>query len=638
MRFLLLNPLFFASMFALLVLLPPAAQAQKSQAVKPTSPIAAPTVLPPGRGGSAISRVPHRRPSVARLWNEALLEAIRRDRPRPTVHARNLFHVSAAMYDAWAAYDPTAVGYFRDEAAPGPPTRAKQETAISYAAYRVLSHRFASSPGHAASQQQFNKLMKQLGHNPHDINAQGFSPAAIGNRIGQAVIEFGLNDGANEKNGYADITGYQPLNDPLIVELSPLAPLQNINRWQPLILPGASEPQQFLSPHWRAVASFALPRLDGTALPFDPGPPPLLGGNGHESVIADLIQVLRASASLDPGNEQEINISPSVVGNHTLGMQDGSGHAINPATGEPYPDNYVLAGDWGRVLAEFWADGPRSSTPPGHWNEIANEVSDHPQLERKIGGIGPTLGDLEWDVKLYFALNAALHDSAIVTWGIKARYDYGRPISMIRELAARGQSSDDSLANFDPLGLPLVENLIEVITEESSTVGERHEHLVHHVGEIAVYAWRGHPADPENDYAGAGWILGVHWLPYQQQDFVTPPFAGYTSGHSGFSRASAEVLTAFTGDSYFPGGVGQFLSMPLGEGFGLGFEFGPVEPVLLQWATYHDAADEAGLSRIYGGIHPGLDDYPGRILGAACGTAAFRRALDFFAGQANQAP
>ena len=53
--------------------------------------------------------------SVARIWNEALLDAIRRDFPAPTVHARNLFHTSAAMWDAWAAYDPIADGYFIDE-------------------------------------------------------------------------------------------------------------------------------------------------------------------------------------------------------------------------------------------------------------------------------------------------------------------------------------------------------------------------------------------------------------------------------------------------------------------------------------------------------------------------------------------
>src|SRR5262245_45375773 len=77
--------------------------------------------------------------SLARVWDEALLDAIRRDVPAPTVHARNLFHTSAAMWDAWAAYDPDAQGYFVDEkhdAGNARDTEAAREAAISYAAYR----------------------------------------------------------------------------------------------------------------------------------------------------------------------------------------------------------------------------------------------------------------------------------------------------------------------------------------------------------------------------------------------------------------------------------------------------------------------------------------------------------------------
>ena len=50
--------------------------------------------------------------SVARHWNEALLDAIRSDLPAPTVHSRNLFHTSAAMWDAWAAYGEAGLGVF----------------------------------------------------------------------------------------------------------------------------------------------------------------------------------------------------------------------------------------------------------------------------------------------------------------------------------------------------------------------------------------------------------------------------------------------------------------------------------------------------------------------------------------------
>ena len=106
---------------------------------------------------------------------------------------------------------------------------------------------------------------------------------------------------------------------------------------------------------------------------------------------------------------------------------------------------------------------------------------------------------------------------------------------------------------YDPRGLPLAPGLVEVITAESSAPGERHAHLAGHRGEIAIKAWRGNPEDPATQTGGVGWILAVDWLPYQLPTFVTPAFAGYVSGHSTFSRAAAEVLTAFTGDPVLPG-------------------------------------------------------------------------------------
>src|SRR6185369_3859960 len=116
--------------------------------------------------------------------------------------------------------------------------------------------------------------------------------------------------------------------------------------------------------------------------------------------------------------------------------------------------------------------------------------------------------------------------------------------------------------------IPLVENLTAVITPADIAPGGRFEHLIErdgdgniiddHVGDIAIRAWRGQPADPDNEVGGVGWILASHWFPYQQRTFVTPPFAGYYSGHSTFSRSAAEVMSAFTGSSYFPGGIGQY--------------------------------------------------------------------------------
>jgi len=90
----------------------------------------------------------------------------------------------------------------------------------------------------------------------------------------------------------------------------------------------------------------------------------------------------------------------------------------NPITGQPYAPNIVLRGDFTRCLTEFWADGPSSETPPGHWNLIANQVSDN-TATLQIGGTSPVVDRLEWDVKLYFAVNAAVHDAACACWSAK---------------------------------------------------------------------------------------------------------------------------------------------------------------------------------------------------------------------------
>lgn len=155
------------------------------------------------------------------------------------------------------------------------------------------------------------------------------------------------------------------------------------------------------------------------------------------------------------------------------------------------------------------------------------------------------------------------------------------------------------------------------------------------VGKIKLKAWRAHDyiGNPDTDVAGVGWILADNWWPYQRPTFVTPPFAGYISGHSTFSRAAAEVMTLLTGDEYFPGGMGEFYAH---RNQYLVFEDGPSTDIVLQWATYRDASDQCSLSRIWGGIHPPIDDIPGRILGQKIGVAAFKHAERYFNGQANR--
>jgi hypothetical protein len=294
-------------------------------------------------------------------------------------------------------------------------------------------------------------------------------------------------------------------------------------------------------------------------------------------------------------------------------------------TGEPYEPQVVPVGDFGRVLAEFWADGPASETPPGHWNVLANEVVEHPDFEARFGGEGELIDPLEWDVHMYLVLNGALHDAAIAAWEHKRLYETARPITLIRWMGQQGQSTDPSLPSYDPGGLPLVDSLIEVVTEQTARPGGRHEHLAAHVGEVAIHTWPGAPGNWHDDASENRWMRAVEWIPYQPNTFVSPAFPGYVSGHSTFSRAAARVLHALTGTPYFPGGMGEFVAH---EGEFLDFEDGPTTEVRLQWATYYDAADQAGQSRLWGGIHIQPDDFDGRIVGDAVAETALEWAAD----------
>jgi len=573
---------------------------------------------------------------VARQWDEAALDAVRRDLPAPTVHARNLFHVSVAMWDAWAAYDDRSPGYLVDESASASDVASARDEAISYAAYRVLEHRYLTAAGASDSLPEFDALMRASCYDPEIRTTEGDDPAAVGNRIAALVIEATAGDGAHEDEGYQD-TGYRPVNPPLVVA-EPGTSMTDPNRWQPLQIeqmvsqngiPVADGVQQFIGSHWGHVAGFALPPVSADGVPMDPGAPPMLGDPATDQAFKDdAVEIVAYSAMLDPADGVLIDVSPRAQGNNPVGTYDGAGHTVNPVTGRPYEPTLVPRADFARVVAEFWADGPHSETPPGHWNVLANEVSDALQPDLRIGGQGDVVDRLHWDVALYLALNGAAHDAAVAAWGAKGYYDYVRPISMIRYMGGLGQSSDPDGPSYHPEGLPLEPGLVEVVTERSSRPGARHADLAEHVGEVAVRSWTGRPDDPESGVGGVGWIRAVEWVPYQMPTFVTPSFAGYVSGHSAFSRAAAEVLTAMTGSPYFPDGLGEWRV----EADTLEFESGPSDDVVLQWATYADAADQAGVSRLYGGIHVRSDDLRGRVIGQACGRAAWEKALAYIGG------
>ena len=589
--------------------------------------------------------------SIARNWSERALESIRMDTPHPPAQARNLFSYSVVMYDAWAAYDPTAVGFIYRGKHTTTDVAAARREAISYAMHRMISERLAYSRTATNQAIRNPEFMTALGYDPNNASRDTSTPAGVGNKIYDAVSAYFLDDGSRQTAGtpyptanppvaYPDYPVGHPrryvfLNPPMNPFLHGISDGTNhtvvdINVWQRLIVANAVDqngfPQNPLQGYaggtWMWARAFALSRVDGDKPWIDPGPPPFLGTATHQEFLSNVVSVIRASSQLTTADGVTVDISPKSIGNNTLGANDGAGYTTNPVTGEPYTPNVVLRGDFTRSLTEFWADGPSSETPPGHWNSIANHVSDDMPV-KKVGGTGPEVDRLEWDVKMYFSINGALHDAACAAWSIKRHYLGWRPISAIRYCAVAGQSSDPNLPSYHTNGLPLIADAIELVTEATVNSG-RHAGLT--PGKIALLAWPGQPEFPDTETSGVKWIHGEDWIAYQKKTFVTPAFPGYVSGHSTFSRAAAEAMTAFTGSKWFPGGLGTY---QLGA---LVNEKGPTAPVTLQWASYYDAADQVGLSRIWGGIHPTADDLSGRRVGSEVGQTAWALARKYFDG------
>ena len=205
----------------------------------------------------------------------------------------------------------------------------------------------------------------------------------------------------------------------------------------------------------------------------------------------------------------------------------GKGLPIDPGPppiGDPSAAVYKRA-----AVAVIRATAERRSKPaavdasPLAWDALAGSLSGGPSAAAR----------LRRDVGLYVALNGALNDAAIATWGAKRTYQSPRPISMIRYLAFQGQSSDPKGPSYNTDGLPLVPGLIELITRASSAPGQRHAALASDLGQVAVRS-QGH------------WVLGARWTPPSP----TPASPGWVSEQSAFAYAAADVLTALTGHSF----------------------------------------------------------------------------------------
>lgn len=615
--------------------------------------------------------------SVAMRWNRVMLNGIRKDGARPTVQARNLYHAAVLMYDCWAVYDDDAATVFLGQTLGNyscpfngimiPDNRQEaQEKAISYAMYRFMAHRYSEAP--LNNWNNFilgycNDLMDELGY-PTNITSTDYSdgdPAKLGNYIAARMQEYAFQDGSNQQFSYANLY-YQTVNGDIFPELPGNPEQYDGNRWQPLSLTVALDQQGFpiansspaLSAEWGNVVPFALTDADKVVYQRDGHNWNVYHDMGHPPYLDTISEVERqwdedffrwgfATVAIwhsfhDTADGVMMDISPNAIGNINEedfpttfeeykafydvfnGGSIDAGYSINPVTGLPYEPNIVPRADYTRVLSEYWADGPQSETPPGHWFVNINNINTHPLLEKRWKGEGPILDDLEWDVRSYLALGGGIHDAAIACWSTKGYYDFTRPVMAIRYMIDRGQCSDMSLPNYHPGGIPLIPNFIEVVEEGDPLAGDNNEH----VGKIKLYTFRG-PVEATG-LDGVGWILGENWWTFQVRTFVTPPFPGYYSGHSTYSRTAAEILSEITGSEYYPGGMGEFVAT---QDEYLRASPGPSVTTRLQWARYQDAADQCSLSRIYGGLHPPCDDIPGRKVGMLVGPAAVEKAEEF---------
>jgi hypothetical protein len=456
---------------------------------------------------------------VVLRWNAAALQGVRDSKLGPPMVARALAIVHTCIYEAWAAYDHHAIGTRLGAALRRPPrehTRANKETAISFAAYRAAVDVF---PGDRLS--VFDPLMRTLGYNPNDSTTDATTPAGVGNIAARAVLEFRHLDGANQLASYADYTRYTAQNVPMDLRV-PFDPslVRDPNRWQPLRYvdaTGTLVTQPFVGAQWQRVTPFAL----SSAAQLRPAiGPATYASDLYQSQANDLLEL-------------------------SAGLTDEQ-----------------------KMIAEYWADGPHSELPPGHWDLFGQFVSRRDHHNDRGDG-------LDSDVKLFFALTNAIFDASVCCWDNKRAFDSVRPITTLRYLFQNQ----------------------------------------------AVRAWAG-------PYRGTRIIRGQDWFPYQGATFPTPPFPEYSSGHSTFSATGAEILRLFTGSDRFENSV----TFPAGSSR---IEPGatPAHDLTLTWSTFKEAADQAGLSRRYGGIHFEQADLAGRAAGRLVGQNAWSRATGYFTGR-----
>lgn len=315
-------------------------------------------------------------PSVAYQWLDIVLEACARDVERvgaqPTILSRQMAIPCTAMYDAWAAYDETAVGSIHRNSLRQPKQKRSDQnrkTTIAYAVYRTAIDQLPHFKEYLTME------MKKMGYDPMNQSLDQMTPEGLGNFIAKSLLEARHHDGANQLGDevgsdgepYSDYTMYRPVN--------PIDKIIDPDRWQPLPFDdgkGGKFYPGFLTAHWYRVEPFGLESADQ----FRPGPPPLYGEN---QLLKEVVECIDMNASLTP--EQ-------------------------------------------KAIVEFMRDGPRSTGQSGHWLRFAQAVSRRDK------------NNLERDVKMYFSVANTALDTFIAAWDAKRYYDSSRPWTLVRHYFA----------------------------------------------------------------------------------------------------------------------------------------------------------------------------------------------------------
>lgn len=534
-------------------------------------------------GGTQTVTINDTDPTVSVIWDRVVQQAVidTGAGTGPTVASRAYAMVHTAIYDAWASYDAKAVRVSFDlegDDLAGRGGAAQKAKAMSFAALTVLEALFPDQ------HDLFAEVMEgRFGHATED---DGSLAARIGIDAAEDLLALRAGDGANHAGAYADTTGYTPFN-PSSAEIN------DITRWTPENVPidpeGGAPDQVFLTPHWRQVESFAIAehadgRTDFSAT-LPPPPQPFF-----TEAFSDARLNFDAK-TITLGSDAVIGGTPHAAGDEIAVSQALIGEVIDAgfiAQAMAVIDYSAKLTDEGKIIAEFWEDGGGTAYPPGTFMAFAHFVS-----ARDDHGIDD-------DATLFLAMSNAMLDAGIATWQAKVHYDYVRPVRAIRDLGELGL-----------IGAPGVD-------ENTGETG--------HV----IEAFGGFDADGTG--RGTQTILAENFIPFQRPGAdPSPPFGEYTSGHSAFSAAGAAVLRQFTGSDAFGASV-TFAPDTIQ------FEAGvPSEEVVLAWESFTAAADEAGLSRLYGGIHFPEGDLNGRLLGEHAGTSAFDLAMSFAEGTVTDA-